>query len=129
MESPRATGDGATRAWISLGSGTTKAIVVSTGPRFKDRKLYAAAIDRYADIFLSEGRHSAAERLIDGTVVLFDRKYRPRWCRYPDGTITTADPSEWIDNIVQELWFYSERASLPARKQINPRIAAEWRLK
>jgi hypothetical protein len=66
---------------------------------------------------------------IDGTVVLFDRKYRPRWCRYPDGTITTADPSEWIDNIVQELWFYSERASLPARKQINPRIAAEWRLK
>jgi hypothetical protein len=65
----------------------------------------------------------------DGTVVLFDRKYRPRWRRTPDGTVTPADPSQWVDGIVQESWFYSDRCSLPDRKQINARIVAEWRLK
>jgi hypothetical protein len=64
----------------------------------------------------------------DGTEVLFDRKYRPKWRRHPDGTVEPADPSEWIDDIVQENWFYTDRASLSERKQINARIAAEWRL-
>jgi hypothetical protein len=64
----------------------------------------------------------------DGTVVLFDRKYRPRWRRTPDGIVTPADPSKWIDDILQEAWFYTERASLTDREQINARIAAEWRL-
>jgi hypothetical protein len=64
----------------------------------------------------------------DGTVVLFDRKYRPRWCRNSDGTIRRADPSKWIDNIVHESWFYTDCASLFTRKQINAKIVAEWRL-
>ncbi len=63
-----------------------------------------------------------------GDEVLFDRKYRPRWRRTPDGIVTAADPSQWIDGIVEECWFYSDRCSLTDRKQINARIAAEWRL-
>jgi hypothetical protein len=63
-----------------------------------------------------------------GDEVLFDRKYRPRWRRKPDGIVTAADPGEWIDNIVQESWFYTDSASLLVRKRINADIAAEWRL-
>jgi hypothetical protein len=63
MESPRIPGAGVTRAWISLGSGMTKPYVASADPCIKDRKLYAAILDRQADLWLSVGRHSAAERL------------------------------------------------------------------
>jgi hypothetical protein len=63
----------------------------------------------------------------DGTDVLFDRKYRPKWCRKPDGTVTAADPLGWIDNIVRVSWFYTDRASLSERKQTNAKIVAEWR--
>jgi hypothetical protein len=63
-----------------------------------------------------------------GDEVLFDRQYRPRWRRTPDGIVTAADPGEWIDNIVQESWFYTDSASLLVRKRINADIAAEWRL-
>jgi hypothetical protein len=64
----------------------------------------------------------------DGSEVLFDRRYRPRWRRTPDGTVEPADPSQWIEGIVQENWFYTDRASLSERKQINARIVAEWRI-
>ena len=61
---PPDTGAGITGAWIySLGSGTTKLHVASADPCIKDRKLYAAILDRQADLWLSVGRHSAAERL------------------------------------------------------------------
>ena len=64
----------------------------------------------------------------DGTEVMFDRRYRPRWRRKPDGVVEPADPSQWIDGIVEESWSYSDRTSLSDRKKINARIAAEWRL-
>jgi hypothetical protein len=63
MNNPRTPGVGITRAWISLGSGMTKPQVASADPGIKDRKLYAAILDRQADLWLSVGRHSAAERL------------------------------------------------------------------
>jgi hypothetical protein len=66
--------------------------------------------------------------LRDGTEVLFDRKYRPKWCRKSDDTVSPADPTQWIDDIVQAVWFYTDRCSLPDRKQINAQIVAEWRL-
>jgi hypothetical protein len=64
-----------------------------------------------------------------GDEVLFDRKYRPKWRRKPDGAVAPADPAEWVDDIVQgSSWLYTDRASLLTRKGINARIAAEWRL-
>ncbi len=49
MESPRAQGVGDTRAWISsLGSGSTKPYVASADLCIKDRKLWAAILDRQA---------------------------------------------------------------------------------
>jgi hypothetical protein len=63
MNNPRVPGAGTTGAWVSLGSGTTEPVLASAAPRFKDRKLCAAILDRQADLWLSVGRHSAAERL------------------------------------------------------------------
>jgi hypothetical protein len=64
MKSPRAPGAGTTRAWISLGSGTTNLSVARAGSSFNDRRKHcAAALDREADLMLSVGRHAAAERL------------------------------------------------------------------
>jgi hypothetical protein len=65
MRSPRAPGAGVTRAWISLGGDRSKFSVAPTGSSFNDgRTLYAAAlVDRQADLQLSVGRNSAAERL------------------------------------------------------------------
>jgi hypothetical protein len=63
MSNPRAPGGGTTGAWISLGSGTTESLVASADPCIKERKLYAAILDRQADFWLSVGRHSVAERL------------------------------------------------------------------
>ncbi len=64
----------------------------------------------------------------DGTVVLFDRRYRPRWRRTPDGTVEPADPTQWIDGIIHKSWFYRDRTSLSDRKRICVRIASEWGL-
>jgi hypothetical protein len=52
MSSPRIPGAGITGAWISLGSGTTEPLVASAVPRFKDRTLCAAALDRQSDLWL-----------------------------------------------------------------------------
>lgn len=67
MKSPRApAGAGIAGAFgISLGSDHSKAPVASAGSRFNYdvRTRNAADIDRQADLLLSIGRHSAAERL------------------------------------------------------------------
>ena len=55
MKSPRTPGAGITGTWISLGSGTTNSTVAPAGPAFNDgRMLSAAALDRQADLWLSE---------------------------------------------------------------------------
>ena len=64
----------------------------------------------------------------DGTEVMFDRRYRPRWRRKPDGVVEPADPSQWIDEMVEE-FLVLQRSHQPfGPKKINARIAAEWRL-
>jgi hypothetical protein len=64
MSNPRIPGAGITGAWISLGGDRSKFSVAPAGSQFNDgRKLCAAALDRQADLLLSVGRHSAAERL------------------------------------------------------------------
>jgi hypothetical protein len=63
MSNPRAPGGGTTGAWISLGSGATEPLVAPAAPPFKDRTLFAAALNRQADLWLSVGRHASAERL------------------------------------------------------------------
>jgi hypothetical protein len=64
MKNPRVSGGDSTRAWNSLGSGSTRLFVAPVDPWFKDCKLCAATLGQYSDILLSEGRHSAAERLV-----------------------------------------------------------------
>jgi hypothetical protein len=116
MKSPRAApGAGVTRAWISLGGDRSKSSVARAGSSFND------------------GRASRRSRLLygvwqteSGDEILFDRQYRPRWRRTPDGTVVPVDPSEWIDGISGERWFYTDHADLPTRRRITAAVAAEW---
>jgi hypothetical protein len=62
----------------------------------------------------------------DGTVVLFDRKYRPRWRRKPDGIVEPADPAQWIEGIVGETWLYTDRTPLPDRRAIARKVLQSW---
>jgi hypothetical protein len=64
----------------------------------------------------------------DGSIILFDRKYRPAWKRRPDGTVAPADPTQWIEGIVAERWFYTDRVDLPTRRRIVAEIATAWSL-
>jgi hypothetical protein len=41
----------------------------------------------------------------DGRQVLFNRWYQPIFERR-GGEVRAADPTEWIDNIIEETWFY-----------------------
>ncbi len=64
MSNPRTPGAGTTGAWISLGGDRSKSSVAPAGSSFNDgRTLCAATLDRQADLWLSVGRHAAAERL------------------------------------------------------------------
>ena len=64
MSNTRAPGVGITRALETLGGDDSRIPVTLAGSQFNDgRTLCAAALDRHADLWLSVGRHSAAERL------------------------------------------------------------------
>jgi len=43
----------------------------------------------------------------DGRQVLFDRNYKPLFQRTPDGTVSVADPDEWVPFVAQA-WFYQD---------------------
>ena len=49
-------------------------------------------------------------RCDNGTEVLFNRDYRPLWQKSASGTITVADPDEWITFSRQE-WFFGDTNS------------------
>jgi hypothetical protein len=61
-----------------------------------------------------------------GEEVLFDRRYQPRWRRTPDGTVTPADPLQWVDDIVRETWLYTERCPLATRQALGAAVLREW---
>jgi hypothetical protein len=50
----------------------------------------------------------------DGREILFNRKYRPLWERYPGKPAIAADPDEWISWSTQE-WFFND-GNLPWNK-------------
>ena len=111
---PPCTEAGVTGAWISLGGDRSKSAVAPAGSSFND-----------------DGRASRSRLLYgvwqteSGDEILFDRQYRPRWRRTPNGTVVPADPSEWIVGISGERWFYTERADLPTRKRVTMHRTAE----
>jgi hypothetical protein len=101
--------------------------------------MYVFSLDSLADRESSDddaprfGSWSARQKLLygkwttaDGTVVLFDRKYRPRWRRKPDGTVAAADPAEWIDGIVHECWLYGERTPIATRQALGAAVLRKW---
>lgn len=45
-------------------------------------------------------------RCSDGRRIVFDREYHPIIQVLADGTIEPADPSEWVDGIIEQSWFY-----------------------
>jgi len=44
----------------------------------------------------------------NGTVVLFNRGYKPIWSRSPGTAVLAMLGDEWIENIVREEWFYDD---------------------
>ena len=48
-------------------------------------------------------------RCSDGTEVLFSRRYKPLWSRSPGGAVVAMVGNEWVENIVDERWFYDDR--------------------
>jgi hypothetical protein len=45
----------------------------------------------------------------DGTEVLFSRRYKPLWSRSPGAAAVPMVGNEWIQNIVDERWFYDDK--------------------
>jgi hypothetical protein len=59
----------------------------------------------------------------DGRQVLFNRRYKPIWQRYPGRPAIAADAKEWVPWIRQE-WFYND-GSLPWRYAVGLKSCAE----
>ena len=51
----------------------------------------------------------------NGREVLFDRNHCALWQKAPDGTVTKADPGEWVHWIEQD-YFYDARTRPRSRK-------------
>jgi hypothetical protein len=66
----------------------------------------------------------------DGRQVLFNRRYKPIWQRYPGHPATVAEVEEWVPWIRQE-WFYHDGNS-PWRYAVGLRscgkVLAAWDL-
>lgn len=87
------------------------------------------------DTFAAPQRRPLRQRLIygewqtsTGDRILFDRRYKPRWRKTPDGAVAPADPGEWIADISNEVWFYNDRVHLRDRKNIAAKVAAAWNI-
>jgi hypothetical protein len=53
----------------------------------------------------------------DGSAVVFDRRYQPRYRRALDGAVRRDDPGRWVHGIRSWLWFYADDSS--------PRVSVE----
>jgi hypothetical protein len=47
----------------------------------------------------------------DGSAVIFDRRYQPRYRRALDGTVRRDDPGRRVHGIRGNLWFYNDDCS------------------
>lgn len=67
----------------------------------------------------------------DGREVLFNRKYQPLLTRAQcDAPAFDADPREWVEDICEQSWFYSDRNPPYFNKATKARCEAilrEWR--
>jgi len=52
---------------------------------------------------------------LDGSKILFNRKYNPIWKMSPTGSVTAVEPDRWIDFNNQE-WYFKDR-NLPWRNK------------
>ena len=58
-------------------------------------------------------------------IVLFDRRYRPRWeISASDNKVRRADPDEWIRDAVEQEWFYND-ATPPSDMKELEKLAAK----
>jgi hypothetical protein len=61
-------------------------------------------------------------RTWDGCTVLFDRKYRPIFCRSLDGRVTRDDPARWVPGIRLACWFYDDACSPRRNRETLRRV-------
>ena len=72
-------------------------------------------------VYMPYGKWTCA----DGREVLFNRFYEPLWQRTVDGTITRADPNEWV-TWEQEGWFYND--GTPDKHATAVEVLDKWGL-
>jgi hypothetical protein len=65
--------------------------------------------------------------LADGSEVLFNREHEPIW-RRADGCVIPADPAEWVMGVADQIWFYREGTTYPAKQKMATEALRAWGL-
>jgi hypothetical protein len=63
-----------------------------------------------------------------GRQVLFDRGYRPIYQRSPDGSVSEADLCEWVESIVDSVFFWHAGTRKTAKARAVRQALNEWGL-
>lgn len=93
-----------------------------------------ACEQHYDDTPLTTGRQPAKDglpygfwRCSSGRVVIFDRHYCPLWQRRRGGIVRRADPTEFVEGVVEQVWFYHDGTPAKGLRQRLEQILADFR--